>query len=47
LAAIPLGIPIRRQTLCDWTGWCSEQVEPVVKAKSTNNTGHTKNEKEK
>jgi transposase len=27
-----LGIPIRRQTLCDWTGWCSEQVEPVVKA---------------
>jgi len=27
-----LGIPISRQTLCDWTGWCSEQVEPVVKA---------------
>lgn len=27
-----LGIPISRQTLCDWTGWCSDQVEPVVKA---------------
>ena len=27
-----LGIPISRQTLCDWTCWCSEQVEPVVKA---------------
>jgi transposase len=27
-----LAIPICRQTLCDWTGWCSEQVEPVVKA---------------
>ena len=27
-----LGIPITRQTLCDWTGWCSDQVEPVVKA---------------
>jgi transposase len=27
-----LGIPITRQTLCDWTGWCSNQVEPVVKA---------------
>jgi transposase len=27
-----LQIPIRRQTLCDWTGWCSDQVEPVVKA---------------
>ena len=27
-----LGIPISRQTLCDWTGWCSEQVQPVVKA---------------
>lgn len=27
-----LNIPIRRQTLCDWTGWCSDQVEPVVKA---------------
>jgi len=27
-----LGIGIPRQTLCDWTGWCSEQVEPVVKA---------------
>jgi transposase len=25
-------IPITRQTLCDWTGWCSDQVEPVVKA---------------
>ena len=27
-----LGIPIARQTLCGWTGWCSDQVEPVVKA---------------
>jgi len=27
-----LDIPITRQTLCDWTGWCSEQVDPVVKA---------------
>jgi transposase len=27
-----LQIPISRQTLCDWTGWCSDQVEPVVKA---------------
>lgn len=27
-----LGIPISRQTLCDWTGWCSDQVQPVVKA---------------
>jgi len=27
-----LNIPISRQTLCDWTGWCSDQVEPVVKA---------------
>jgi transposase len=27
-----LGIPISRQTLCDWTGWCSDQVDPVVKA---------------
>lgn len=27
-----LGISITRQTLCDWTGWCSDQVEPVVKA---------------
>ncbi|HEY5480451.1 MAG TPA: IS66 family transposase [Verrucomicrobiae bacterium] len=27
-----LGIPITRQTLCYWTGWCSDQVEPVVKA---------------
>jgi len=27
-----LGIPICRQTLCDWTGWCSDQVEPIVKA---------------
>lgn len=26
-----LGIPVTRQTLCDWTGWCSDQVEPVVK----------------
>lgn len=25
-------IPITRQTLCDWTRWCSDQVEPVVKA---------------
>lgn len=27
-----LEIPLTRQTLCDWTGWCSDQVEPVVKA---------------
>jgi len=27
-----LEIPIRRQTLCDWTGWCSDQVDPIVKA---------------
>jgi transposase len=27
-----LGIPISRQTLCDWTGWCSDQVEPIVQA---------------
>jgi transposase len=27
-----LAIPLRRQTLCDWTGWCSDQVEPIVKA---------------
>jgi len=27
-----LHIPISRQTLCDWTGWCSDQVEPIVKA---------------
>lgn len=27
-----LEIPISRQTLCDWTGWCSDQVEPIVKA---------------
>jgi transposase len=27
-----LDIPMTRQTLCDWTGWCSDQVEPVVKA---------------
>jgi transposase len=25
-------IPVTRQTLCDWTGWCSDQVDPVVKA---------------
>jgi transposase len=27
-----LGIPMSRQTLCDWTGWCSDQVQPIVKA---------------
>lgn len=27
-----LNIPISRQTLCDWTGWCSDQVEPIVTA---------------
>ena len=27
-----LGIPISRQTLCDWTGWCSDQVQPIVQA---------------
>ena len=25
-----LHIPISRQTLCDWTSWCSDQVEPIV-----------------
>ena len=25
-------ISISRQTLCDWTGWCSDEVDPVVKA---------------
>ena len=27
-----LEIPISRQTLCDWTGWCSDQVDPIVEA---------------
>jgi len=27
-----LEIPLSRQTLCDWTGWCSDQVDPIVKA---------------
>jgi len=27
-----LEIPTTRQTLCDWTGWCSDQVDPIVKA---------------
>ena len=27
-----LEIPVSRQTLCDWTGWCSDQVDPIVKA---------------
>lgn len=27
-----VGIPLRRQTLCDWTGWCSDQVAPIVRA---------------
>lgn len=27
-----VGIPLRRQTQCDWTGWCSDQVAPVVQA---------------
>lgn len=27
-----VGIPLRRQTLCDWTGWCSDEVSPVVRA---------------
>jgi len=27
-----LEIPISRQTLCGWTAWCSDQVDPVVKA---------------
>ena len=27
-----LNIPICRQTLCDWTGWCSDQAQPLVKA---------------
>lgn len=25
-------IPLRRQTLCDWVGWCSDEVAPVVTA---------------
>jgi transposase len=25
-------IPLSRQTLCDWTGWCSDQVDPIVQA---------------
>ena len=27
-----VGIALRRQTLCDWTGWCSDEVAPVVGA---------------
>ena len=27
-----VGIPLCRQTLCDWTGWCSDEVDPVVRA---------------
>lgn len=27
-----IGIPLTRQTLCDWVGWCSDQLEPVVRA---------------
>jgi transposase len=27
-----LQIPISRQTLCDWTGWGGDQVEPIVQA---------------
>lgn len=27
-----LGIWLPRQTLCDWTGWCSDEVQPVVQA---------------
>ena len=27
-----LHIPISRQTLCGWTAWCSDQVEPIVQA---------------
>lgn len=27
-----IGIPLRRQTLCDWVGWFSDQVCPVVTA---------------
>ena len=25
-----LNIPISRQTLCDWTGWCSDQAQPLL-----------------
>lgn len=25
-------IPLTRQTLCDWIGWASDQVEPIVRA---------------
>lgn len=27
-----VGILISRQTLCDWTGWCSHEVTPIVRA---------------
>lgn len=27
-----LEIPLSRQTLCDWIGWCSDEVAPVVRA---------------
>ena len=27
-----IGIPLTRQTLYDWVGWCSDQLEPVVRA---------------
>ncbi|MBL9137140.1 MAG: IS66 family transposase [Verrucomicrobiales bacterium] len=27
-----LDIPLSRQTLCDWVGWCSDEVTPIVRA---------------
>ena len=27
-----IGIPLTRQTLCAWVSWCSDQLEPVVRA---------------
>jgi len=27
-----IGIPLRQHTLCDWVGWCSDQVSPILTA---------------
>jgi transposase len=35
-----LEIPMSRQTLCDWTGWCSDQVDPIVKAMADSILSH-------
>ncbi len=34
-----VGIPLSRQTLCDWTGWCSDEVAPVVSAMADSSCG--------